>query len=159
MWTIRISEEVWEAIAAEGKFGETEDDVLRRILHLDPAPAISARAGRGSRRYASQRMSARVQHNKLIVEFQDGTKETWTLAAKTDRNAIRRIRDQAVGFARDHGASDPGQINAVKKALTANGYHVVGPRIRLNDPENWVADENCTPRHAIGSGNLPQSKR
>ncbi len=110
------------------------------LLHLEPAPAMSARAGRGSRQYATQRMSARIQHQKLMVEFQDGAKETWTLSAKTDRDEIRRIRDEAVGFARDHGASDPGQVNAVKKALTDKGYHVVGPRINCTD----IADENCT---------------
>src|SRR5213080_3303751 len=32
MKTIRISEEVWAAMAVRGKFGETPDDVLRRVL-------------------------------------------------------------------------------------------------------------------------------
>ena len=30
MRTIRISNEVWDEIAKKGKFGENEDDVLRR---------------------------------------------------------------------------------------------------------------------------------
>ena len=38
MRNIRISEEVWQAIAKEGKFGETEEDVLRRVFKL---PSIS----------------------------------------------------------------------------------------------------------------------
>lgn len=35
MRTIRISEEVWNAIAERGKFGESEDDVLRRVFNID----------------------------------------------------------------------------------------------------------------------------
>lgn len=34
MRTIKISQEVWEEIAKRGKFGETEDDVLRRIFNI-----------------------------------------------------------------------------------------------------------------------------
>lgn len=35
MKTIRISDEVWDAMAKHGKFGETPDDVFRRILKID----------------------------------------------------------------------------------------------------------------------------
>ena len=38
MPTIKVSDEVWEAIAERGKFGETEDDVLRRAFNLPPSP-------------------------------------------------------------------------------------------------------------------------
>jgi len=34
MRTIEISDEVWQAIADRGKFGETEEDVLRRVFRL-----------------------------------------------------------------------------------------------------------------------------
>ncbi len=34
MRTIKISEEVWNEIAKRGKFGETEDDVLKRIFNI-----------------------------------------------------------------------------------------------------------------------------
>ena len=36
MRTIRISEKVWDEIAKRGKFGETPDDVLRRVFNLAP---------------------------------------------------------------------------------------------------------------------------
>ena len=35
MKTIRISNDVWEAMAEHGKFGETPDDVFRRILKIE----------------------------------------------------------------------------------------------------------------------------
>ena len=37
--------------------------------------------------------------------------------------AIRKVRTDAVDFAKDNGASD-GQIAAVKKTLTDAGYHL-----------------------------------
>jgi len=36
MKTIRISDEVWNAIAGRGRFGENEDIVLRRVFELAP---------------------------------------------------------------------------------------------------------------------------
>jgi len=36
MRNILVSDAVWEAIAHRGKFGETEDDVLRREFKLAP---------------------------------------------------------------------------------------------------------------------------
>ena len=35
MVKIDVSEIVWKKIAAQGKFGETEDDVLRRVFKVD----------------------------------------------------------------------------------------------------------------------------
>ena len=35
MRTIKVSENVWNEIAKRGKFGETEDDVLKRVFGLD----------------------------------------------------------------------------------------------------------------------------
>lgn len=35
MKTIRISDDVWNAMAKHGKFGETPDDVFRRILKIE----------------------------------------------------------------------------------------------------------------------------
>ena len=37
MISVQISQQVWDAIAARGKFGETPDDVLRRQFELPPA--------------------------------------------------------------------------------------------------------------------------
>jgi hypothetical protein len=139
MRNIRVSEEVWQSIAAQGKFGETEDDVLRRIFKL---PAISAYQGAKTpagefveqrpgnvtysprRTRAQKRMSSFIDANQLHVSFQDGTSRSWTLPSSIDKLAIRTVRDNAVAFARENGATI-GQVNAVKKALTDSGYHLI----------------------------------
>ena len=128
--SIRISGDVWNAIAERGKFGETEDDVLRRVFGLSPEHnserPVSGRRGSGQRgpRRATKRMSASVERGRLLVQFVDGEKSWWDLPDRGDKEAIRRIRDDAVDFALTQGASDPGQTNAVKKALTDAGYHL-----------------------------------
>ena len=43
MRTIRISGPVWDEIAARGKFGETPDDVLRRVFGIDQSLEIGQR--------------------------------------------------------------------------------------------------------------------
>ena len=129
MRTIRVSEEVWQAIASHGKFGETEDDVLRRILKLPPQSTIDdstkplliggGRVPRGS--FATQRMSAHISNNQLQITFQDGSSRSWPLPNRSDKTGIKAVRDKAVTFAREHGATI-GQVNAVKKTLTDNEY-------------------------------------
>lgn len=131
MRTIKISEDVWQIIASQGKFGETEDDVLRRILKLPPQSTTDdltkpleigrGRIPRGS--YAKQRMSSHISNNQLQITFQDGNTRSWTLPARSDKSGIRAVRDKAVIFARENGATI-GQINAVKKTLTDNKYHL-----------------------------------
>jgi len=120
MRTIRISDEVWEAIAAKGKFGETEDDVLRRIFGIrgqlaERPPTRQLRA--------TNRMSAHIRDNTLAVKFAGGGTRDWELPTHTDKSSIRRVRDDAVDFAISHGAT-VGQRNAVMKTLTEAGYHV-----------------------------------
>lgn len=126
---IRITDDVWRAIAARGMFGETEDDVLRRVFELEE-PAMKVRSigpgrrGRGDKRYATKRMSAGVSDKQFIVEFEDGARQQWSLPEKEDKEGIRRVRDMAVQWALEQGASDPGQTNAVRKALTDAEYYV-----------------------------------
>lgn len=137
MRTIRISEEVWEAIAARGKFGETEDDVLRRVFDL-PADLRSGnvasthgqivqqsnRAAFSRRRaLANQRMTSYIARNQLHIEFQDGAVNSWALPDRKDKEGIKNVLDNALSFAREHGAS-LGQINAARKTLTNEGYHL-----------------------------------
>ena len=75
--------------------------------------------------YAEKRMSARTESGQLVVEFvEDGISKRWDLPDRSDREAIRRLREEAVAFALDHGASNPGQANAVRKALTNGGYYI-----------------------------------
>ena len=74
-----------------------------------------------------KKTSARAEGDHLLVKFADDEMERWKLPDRSDKGAIRRIRDMAVAFARDHGGT-LGQINAVKKALTEGEYYVTKPR-------------------------------
>jgi len=137
MRVIKISEEVWQKIATFGKFGETEDDVLRRILGMPagievyPTRAAAAteasptsRSSSGRRRsFAKQRLTSFINHNQLHVEFQDGASLSWSLPDPKDKANIRAVLEKALCFAREHGAS-VGQVNAVRKTLTNEGYHL-----------------------------------
>ena len=138
MRTIRISDEVWEEIAKQGKFGETEDDVLRRVFGLDNRGGLEnqgseqrhLRPRRPRRHHATRRMHAGVhrvpgaEREHLVVSFQDGPERRWELPDPSDKVEIRKVRKEAVEFALENGASKPGQTNAVLKALTDAGYYV-----------------------------------
>ena len=120
MRTIRISSEVWEALAKVGRFGETPDQVLRRVFQVGDN---SRTAGLQKRRIATKRMTREVNDGKFIVGFADGASRSWSLPEKDDKAGIRRIRDAAIKFARENGATE-GQIAAVMKGLTEAGYHL-----------------------------------
>lgn len=121
MRTIRISDEVWEAMKKVGEFGETPDDVLRRIFNIKSSEIIKKAIIRP--RYAVKRMSAYVKGHLLIVEFEGGVRQQFTLPDKQDKVALRKVREEAILFAEQNGASS-GQVDAVKKALTDEGYHL-----------------------------------
>ena len=133
MRSIQVSEPVWKAIAEKGKFGESEDDVLRRVFHLPPnangsTPSGAAQRGRATasgprRSLATQRMSSYINNGQLHIAFQGGASHSWTLPPKNDKAALGSMREKAVSFARENGATI-GQINAVKKTLTDDGYHL-----------------------------------
>ena len=96
-----------------------EDEVERR-----------AEARTTERRRATKTLSARVEKGHLVVEFpEDNLKESWELPEPADKEGIKGIRGEAFTFARGHGARR-GQVAAVGKALTDNGYHVRGPRVK-----------------------------
>jgi negative regulator of replication initiation len=120
MKTIRISEEVYGQIAKRGSFGETPDDVLRRAFKLPEKSRPTPMRGRRTSG-ATDPLSAWVEGNQLHVKFQSGNSESWDLPSKNDKNGIRGVRDQAAEFADAYGAT-LGQVNAVKKALTNEGY-------------------------------------
>ena len=130
MRTVKISDAVWAEIAERGKFGETEDDVLRRVFDLPSGDEAerpqmpTGRRGRGNRRYATKRMSARIEDSQLLVEFEGGAVNRWELPHRSEKEHIKRLREEAVAFALEHGATDPGQTNAVRKALTDAGFHI-----------------------------------
>ena len=131
MKTIRVSDEVWAAIAAHGKFGETEDDVLRRVFKISanssalngsPEQKPEKQYGWKERR-TLEKMTQKVEANKLILQFESGARFEKTLPEKNDRLAIRKIRDEAIEFVRSNGGTK-GQEHAAIKALTSRGYHV-----------------------------------
>ena len=131
MKTVRVSEDVWDEIAKRGKFGESVDDVLRRVFGIDPVPETevsyeqrsdSPRTSRRRNR-ATNRMSSHVSNGRLIVDFASGHRREFKTPDKSDKSGIRRVRDEACAFAEEHEAT-LGQVNAVKKALTDAGYYV-----------------------------------
>ncbi|MGC8491200.1 MAG: hypothetical protein ACP5SH_05625 [Syntrophobacteraceae bacterium] len=125
MRTVRISDEVWDEIAERGAFGETVDDVLRRVFKIGEAKDQTLRVQTKIReRFATQRMSARIDDGCLVVAFENGASNKWLLPPKDDKNRIRSVRNQAVEFASRNGATE-GQENAVRKALTDAGYHLI----------------------------------
>jgi len=145
MKTIRISDEVWNAIAAKGKFGETEDDVLRRVFEIQkPNQAfvvtskhatIEAQGDRTfgwKERRAEVKMYQTVEGNKLILEFETGQRDEWPLPSKEDSAGIRKVRDLAVKFVRKNDGTD-GQVGAAMRALTSRGYHVTQKNNRVHE--------------------------
>lgn len=136
MKPISISQPVWEAIASRGKFGETEDDVLRRVFGLPPrepgmpvdpklTPRLAHRSGAAQRRsFATDKLTSYISGNELRISFASGPSNSWRLPPKDDKTQLRSIRDQATSFAKEHGAT-VGQVNAVRKTLTEAGYHLM----------------------------------
>jgi len=137
MRTIEISDEVWQAIAAQGKFGETEDDVLRHVFNLPTRTEQAWTPSKGNgehprtrrpsavprRSFATQRMSSYINNGQLHVSFAGGASRSWSLPAGNDKAALLSMRAKAVSFAKENGAT-LGQVNAVKKTLTDEGYHL-----------------------------------
>ena len=137
MRTIKISDAVWAAIAERGKFGETEDDVLRRVFALPPDNLIRrtgpGRTGRGGKRNATKRMSAGVTNDRLFIEFEGVGPRPFALPHDlSDRTAIKRVRADAHSYARAQGATQ-GQIDAITKALNEAGYYTQRRRRGVQD--------------------------
>jgi negative regulator of replication initiation len=126
MRTIKISEEVWAVIANNGKFGETADDVLGRLLNAkrngDAEVPIQPIAWK--QRRTKERMTQNdCQNNELVLRFDSGATFRQPLPPKDNIAAIRKLRNAAVEFVRKHGGTK-GQEHAAIRALTSNGYHV-----------------------------------
>lgn len=119
MWkTIRVDGDVYQQISIEGKFGETANDVLRRILQLKEAAPPKER-----RRLSARRMSSKVENGALVVGFAEGPSSRFALPQKHDKSAIRSAMEQAIRFANANGASE-GQERAIRKVLTDAGYYL-----------------------------------
>lgn len=127
MKTIRISDEVWDHIAQHGKFGETADDVLRRMFGLNKSVSIVPKKDYAKLpSQARYRMRASVSNGLLKIEFETGAHKSWSLPSQSEKSAIRKITHEAMEYAEENGAS-LGQINAVRKALTDAGYRITQP--------------------------------
>ena len=130
MRTIRISDEVWQEIAKRGKFGETEDDVLRMVFQIKangPDQGQSMRRPQGH--FSKDKMHAKVYQEAdgscLKISFRtSGMKAEFELPGdKSDKRAIRIVLESALEFGEANGASK-GQLFAIRKALTEAGYHL-----------------------------------
>ena len=66
---------------------------------------------------------AYIQTDHLIVSYEGGPARQWLLPPKADHDAIKQLLDKALGFAKQNDASK-GQLNAIRKALTDEGYYV-----------------------------------
>jgi hypothetical protein len=136
MRAIRISEEVWQAIADRGKFGETEDDVLRRVFEIpigmgkdlgtmttgSRVTSYPSSSGRRER-FAEQRMTPYLEGNKIHVEFEDGNHFERPLPERNDKAGIRELTHDADSWAKSHGATI-GQRQYIRKVLTSNGFYI-----------------------------------
>ena len=131
MRAIKISDGVWHEIAKRGAFGETEDDVLRRVFSLPPqredlkmkGTQMSPGSPVNRKQYATTRNSCYISQGRLYVKVDGGPQKSWELPSKSDKEQLRCVRDEAVELVERHGATI-GQINAVKKVLTDHGYHL-----------------------------------
>jgi hypothetical protein len=137
MKTIKIGEQVWDTIVQNGKFGETADDVLRRLLNpntviaantptvtpKDSEPPSETRQYGWKERRATVRMTQTVENGELILRFDSGQTEKWKLPTKNDPAGIRSVRNKAIAFVRKNGGTI-GQEHAAIRALTSRGYHV-----------------------------------
>jgi negative regulator of replication initiation len=125
MRTIKIDDEVWELISKNGKFRETDNDVLRRLLEMDKSAGDESTETRAwKQRRTTERMTQNdCQNNELVLRFDSGTTFRKKLPSKDDISEIRRVRDEAVDFVKKNGGTK-GQEHAAIRALTSNGYHV-----------------------------------
>jgi hypothetical protein len=127
MKTIRISEEVWNEIARRGAFGETPDIVLRRVFQINqPLLRKSALYSSTSKRsrYATDRMSANIEGDRLAVMFHSGPVKEFKLPDRSNKREIANLTSNVMEFVKQNGGTI-GQINAARKALTDAGYRIM----------------------------------
>ena len=98
------------------------------------------------------KLTTQVEDSQLLVQFAGGASKRWRLPERSDKAAIRCVREAAVAFARGQGAT-LGQVNAVKKALTDAGYYLTGPR----DGDSGLFRREATSERQDFSGRRPES--
>lgn len=142
MPTIEVSELVsaWLVDERERRPDQSYDDILRSLIGLpararsssvpaarlsvpDTSPSVAVRSpARAS--VATRRLQSYISGNQLVVGFVGAAERRWTLPPRDDKRRIRSVRDEAVSFVTQQGATI-GQQNAVKKALTDAGFHLI----------------------------------
>jgi hypothetical protein len=132
MKTIQVSDELWNEIARL-----IAADILKQAARPIEAAEESNRENLSSipprhftrgPRLADRQQSVRLINNKFEVSYpEDGILQTWNLPSKNDKEGIRVVVNEALAFGEHHGASE-GQLKAIRKALTDNGYYLIGPR-------------------------------
>ena len=118
--TIRITQVVWDAIATQGKFGETENDVLERILGITKASKSESPV---RRTIATNKMTSKIEEGSLYLGFATGASERWKLPQPDNKNEIRKILNLAFKFA-DNNDATYGQRQAIRNTLNVAGYHL-----------------------------------
>ena len=125
-----------------GRWGQSPDSVLCAALNIPKGKADSNGGPRadsgitGAKRlyrkqtlkrahsgFATNRLECRLNQGVLDLTFASGHNRRFTLPLRNDKNRIRRVLYEAKVWALEHGASE-GQVNAIRKALTDNGYHL-----------------------------------
>jgi negative regulator of replication initiation len=85
MKTIRISDDVWNAMAEHGKFGETPDDVFRRILKID---------GKKVRSGEKQRKAGKMAFIDALLIAKDGRRKTKSEIAELFRKEFPDVQEK-----------------------------------------------------------------
>jgi hypothetical protein len=133
--TIQVSNELWIEMA-NLIADKIKDKILKQAtrpdegaeeLKRDSLPSYSPRHFARGPRQAERQQNIRINDKIEVAYPEDGIMQAWDLPSKNDREAIRAVRDKALAFAERHGASG-GQLKAIMKALTENGYYLIGPR-------------------------------
>ena len=121
--------EFLQGMSGNGEMEAASPVTIETNQARDPRQHVHVRSvpGKTRRKIATKKMSARVEGDQprqyLLVKFADGEPKQWKLPHPSDTEEIRQVRDAAVTFASAHGATE-GQVAAVMKALTSNGYYV-----------------------------------
>lgn len=94
---INISEEVWAEIAKRGKFGETEDTVLRQVFGLDVVPSSNSRRSRGAAAAAWGRSTANAIADRMGAKSVNPNGNEYELNGERVTIRCARRRTNSVG--------------------------------------------------------------
>src|SRR4051812_32304006 len=115
--TVSISQDVYEFVAHRGRFGESFDDVVRRLLKVGTSATDGPVDGRqpthvSRGRLSTRTVSPRVADGLLEVSVEGTGSRRWTLPDASDSHEIRRVTHEALAWAGEAGATE-GQLKAI----------------------------------------------